>query len=54
MINVKLSYRTAIYPQSLNVVTNVQIYDERYQDLVNKREYMKKRWDIHKSIKQLE
>ena len=47
MINVKLCFRTAIYPQSLNVVTNVQIYDRRYQDLINKMDFMSKKLETH-------
>lgn len=35
-------------------MTNVQIYDWRYQDLINKMDFMKKKLEIFKEVKQLE
>lgn len=54
MMNVKLYYRTAIYPQSLNVVTNEHIYDRRYQDLIHKMDFMTKGLETHKELEKLE
>lgn len=54
MLNLRLYFRTAIYPRSLNKVTNVQIYDWRYQDLITKMDFMRKKLETHQDVKKLE